>query len=253
MKKKIRGTALLLLLLLFNWQCRNANSIAKEGFKNLEQGKKITALRFFEEALDVNKNNPLALYGKGKILIESNLTFNLGQKLIETALPKLDSEYKTDAVMTLAKSYARTNLYDKAIKYLEESIKNGVHVPDMFIDLSFYYMQTLEKTKGRNILLKGLETYPKSISIYIALAQTDLKYYNNYTSAIQTLEKALAVDSTNQEVCKKIAILYYRIRKADKTMEYLKRLRDLQTDESQKAKVDAIILEAKSGKWQPSL
>ena len=251
MKNKFNTSPLLYLVICFAFiKCNNANSLAKEGLKHLDQGKKITALKYFEEALDSNKKNPIALYGKGKIMTESSLTMNLGQKLLENSIPKLDPEYKSDAILTLARSYARTNLYDRAIKLIEENISAPSASPDLYIDLSFYYIQTLEKNKGRNILEKGLEANPKSMSLYLALANVDLKYFNNSTSALATLEKAYNIEHDNQDVIRKIARISYNLGNTGKTVEYLERLKVLQSDSSEKAKIDSWIAEAKAGKWQ---
>ncbi|MDH4261423.1 MAG: hypothetical protein OEV78_00090 [Spirochaetia bacterium] len=239
---------ILLSAALFN--CQNANKLAKLGLKNLEQGKKITALKYFEEALDSNKKNPLALYGKGKIMIESSLTLNLGQKLIESSLPKLDKEYVTDAILSLGKSYASTNLYNKAMQILEKAISEGNHAPEIYMDLSFYYIQTLEKNQARNILLKGIQANPKSDRLYITLSSMDLKYFNDHYSAISSLEKAYQIDKTNQDTVKSIAVLYYKVGNAAKAVEYLKILKDLQIDNNEKLNTEKIILQAQSGQWK---
>jgi lipopolysaccharide biosynthesis regulator YciM len=230
--------------------CHNSNSLARQGLKNLEQGKKITALKFFEEALDANKKNPLALYGKGKIMTESTLTMSLGQKLIESALPKLDSEYKTDAILSLGKSYAATNLYSRAIKVMENSLAEGTHDPEIYIDLSFYNLQILEKNQARNVLLKGLQANPKSVRLYITLSNLDLKYFHDNYSALQSLEKAWQIEKNNQDVVKSIAVLYYKTGDVVKTVEFLKILKDLQTDNADKLNTEKWILQAQSRQWQ---
>ncbi|MDH4200263.1 MAG: tetratricopeptide repeat protein [Spirochaetia bacterium] len=251
MIKEIQKYTIFFILGIFLiFSCNNANSLAKEGLKNLDQGKKITALKYFEEALDSNKKNPIALYGKGKIMTESTLTLSLGQKLLENSIPKLGDEYKVDAILTLARSYARTNLYDKAIKLLEESTSAEPAFPDLYIDLSFYYIQTLEKTKARNILAKGLEANPKAVSLYLELANVDIKHFGNHTSALSSLEKAYKLENENQEIINKMALENYILGNIKGTVEYLEKLKSLQSDSAEKSKIDEWIAQAKAGKWQ---
>jgi tetratricopeptide (TPR) repeat protein len=249
-KKLYKNFFYLILFIVFSSGCHNANSLARQGLKNLEQGKKITALKYFEEALDANKKNPLALYGKGKIMIESSLTVSLGQKLIENSLPRLDKEYKTDAILSLGKSYAATNLYNKAIQILEASLSEGSQAPEIYMDLSFYYLQTLEKSQAKNILLKGIQVNPKSDRLYVSLSNLDLKHFHDIYAAIQSLEKACQIDKTNQETVKSIAILYYKTGNRIKSVEYLKILKDLQNDNNDKLNTEKTIIQAQSGQWQ---
>jgi len=242
--------AFVLLAIIALADCHNSNSLAIQGLKFLDQGKKITALKYFEEALDANKKNPLALYGKGKIMIESSLTMSLGQKLIESSLPKLDKKYKTDAVLSLGKSYAATNLYGRAIKVLEESLAEGNQDVDLYLDLSFYHLQNLEKNPARNILVKGLAANPKSMRLYLAQANLDQKYFHDNYGAIQTLEKAFQMDKTSKEAAKSLAVLYYKIGNPPKAVDYLKILKDLQTDNAEKLNTEKWILQAQSRQWQ---
>ena len=246
----IKKTIAVFFLTAFFFSCHNANSLAKQGLKNLEQGKKITALKFFEQALDANKKNPIALYGKGKIMMESNLTISLGQRMVESALPNLDKKYKTDAILSLGRSYAATNVYDQAIKVLAGSIETGNHAPEIYIDLSFYYLQILEKNQARNILVKGLSANPKSTALLSAMANLDIKYFHNYYAAIKSLENAIQIDKTDITNVRKIAELFYKTGRTDKSVEYLKILKDMQTDNNEKLNTEKIILQAQTGQWQ---
>lgn len=235
---------------IFIVNCQSSNSLAKEGLKYLEQGKKITALKFFEDALNANKKNPIALYGKGKIMTESNLTMGLGQKLIESAIPRLEAPYKIDAVISLGKSYAATNLYNRAIKVLNTSISEGSQSPEIYMDLSFYYLQTLETNQARNSLLKGLAVFPKSVPLYLSLASLDAKYYNNNYASIQSLEKALQIENNNPDILKKIAISYYKLGNIPKTVEFLNLLKNAQRNNDEKLNTEKWITQAQSARWQ---
>lgn len=245
-----RKLVIVVFYALFLFHCHNANSLAREGLKNLEQGKKITALKFFEEALDANKKNPLALYGKGKIMTESPLTMSLGQKMIESALPKLEPGYKADAVISLGKSYAVSNLYNKAIKILASAIAEGMHEPEIYLDLSFYYGQLLEHAKARSILLSGIQNNPKSAKLLVALANFDLKYQKDIQGAIRSMEKAQQMQPEDKDILKNVAWLYYRSGNNLKAIENLNTLKALQTDNGEKLTTEKWINQIQTGKWQ---
>jgi len=253
MMLKAAKLGIILAIAVYVSGCRNANSLAREGFKYLEQGKKITALKYFEEALDANKKKPLALYGKGKIMTESALTMNLGQKLIESALPKLEKEYKPDAVKSLAKSYAMENLYSKAIKVLENALTDGIHDPGIYLDLSFYTGQILERSKARNILRKGIEMNPDASSLYLALSDIDIKQSRDFALALKSLEKARQLDPENMEILQKTAFVYYNLGNLDKSIEMLNLLKSIQTNSTEKLMIDKWITQVKSRKWQINL
>jgi tetratricopeptide (TPR) repeat protein len=245
-KKNIAVIFFLLSLL----NCRNSNFYAKEGIKNLHDGKKITALKFFEEALDSNKKNPLALYGKGKIMLESSLTMTLGQKLVENSLEKLDAEYLSDAYISLAKSFAMTNLYDKAIEILEKGLEKNSSSPDIYRDLAFYYSQTLNYNKAKSVLSKGVEMFPEDADLSLELSNLYIKQFGNWNLGIEIIENSKKKNNNNRELLVKLASLYYRIGNKKLAIENLILLRNLQANENEKKQIDEWIQQAQAGKWQ---
>ncbi|HNE21098.1 MAG TPA: hypothetical protein PLF85_15360, partial [Turneriella sp.] len=64
--------------------CR-ARALAEEGILRMEQGKQTSALELFDRALRSNAQEPLALYGKGMLLADEQITQEIALAMLRQA------------------------------------------------------------------------------------------------------------------------------------------------------------------------
>ncbi len=238
------------LLLCFQLaHCSNAKQLALQGLEAYDEGKKITALRYFEEALKKDAGNPYALYGKGRLMLDSTITIDIGKRMLRDSIDGLPPQYQTKAYLALAQSYAMTNQYEEALKILDEAEDNNLMSAELAIENIRYNILLRNFTLSRNRIVKYIERFPDSVPLMILAAVNEVKYAKGYTRAIDYLKSASKVEPGNPEVVKKTAIVYYEWRKYDQAIEWLEKLKTLQAGAEEKAKIDTWIEEVRTREW----
>jgi tetratricopeptide (TPR) repeat protein len=169
--------AIFFIFLLF-LNCNKAEELAKEGHFHLNNERYISALTLFEQALAEDKDNGLALLGKGICLLQSELTLSIGESLIKRSVSRLEEPaHKLNAYMKLSEAMQQSNNKQKAHAYLLKAYADGLSSEAFFVEFarSFYakqdtsgFLQTLEN---------GLKTFPQSkiLRYHSAIA---LAFYN---------------------------------------------------------------------------
>jgi len=256
MSQLIKNKFYLLFIFFFfigGMNCKNSDKLAIQGLDFLQEGKKISALRYFDEALDINPNNPYALYGKGKILLESTITFSLGQSMIERSLDHLNPKYKVDAYRSLASSYAFSNLYKKAINTLKQANEKGFQSIEIISDIVQYYISVKDYQTARTILNENLSKYSKENKIYIDLALLEANQFQNLEKAKSILEKSAEINVPTPELYKKLAIICYRLKLRNEAIDYLKKMQVMQNDADLIKQIDEWIGLIEKKSWQITL
>ncbi|RME90614.1 MAG: hypothetical protein D6767_06575 [Candidatus Hydrogenedentota bacterium] len=181
------------LLLLFS--CKNANKIANEGIEYLNAGNYIAALNAFDEALEIDKENVLALYGRARIYAKNSETREMAKRDLEKALPHLKSpEDELQARIVLANIYYQYNQWKKAISVLEDAYQKGRREKRLLLHLSQYYAENRQISKAKEVYEKALQQYASDEDILYSYGLFLAKYLHQYKKAtdylVQSLEKA---------------------------------------------------------------
>lgn len=255
MKKLKHTTTKYLLLILFILQaaaCQNSEELALKGMEALNEGKKVTALRFFEEALRKDKKQPLSLFGKGKILLDSPYTYRLGQQMIHESLDSLEPPYKETAYLALADSYSRSNQYQRAIEVLKKAEEKKMKSQLICSRQVYYKMQMRQFKSAQKKVDSCLEKFPGNTRLQLLAGVLEAKR-RRYAAAIMILEKAHQGAPDNKEVIKKLAIIHYLKREIPKSVNYLKLLKSKQVAPEQKEKINSWIKQANQKRWEVSI
>ena len=182
--------AALFFILLLALNCNKAEELAKEGHFHLKNERYISALTLFEQALAEDKENGLALLGKGICLLQSELTLSIGESLIKRSVSRLEEPAdKLNAYMKLSKAMQQSNNKQKAHAYLLKAYADGLSSEEFFIEFarSFYakqdtsgFLQTLEN---------GLKTFPQSETLRYHSAVALAFYNKDYGKSAERLKQ----------------------------------------------------------------
>ncbi|MCB1199192.1 MAG: hypothetical protein KDK41_01000 [Leptospiraceae bacterium] len=151
--------------------CSRSEKISRNGLQLLKQGKTLSALAEFEKALAINENDPLAQYGKGRILARNQVTRQIAEDLIRTALPELNEvDLQTGAYEVLLELRIKPVEDKRKIKDLLTEIEN------LRLQSPQFLLAKATLTNDRQTRLKiynsARELYPQDIEIF----QTLLKF-----------------------------------------------------------------------------
>ncbi len=151
------------------YSCKDSDQLAQEALHHLKSGKSITALALFDQILDEEPENPLALYGRGKILISNSLTINIGKRILKKALFLLDSEEeaKKDIYITLSHVLKAK----ESILFLEKAIQREKKLfPEIYQILAQRYLEKGESQKALDTYEKAIHLYPNHIQLVVEYA-----------------------------------------------------------------------------------
>jgi len=250
---KIKITTILMVS-VFLLNCNSANKLATAGIQSLQEGKKLEALKLFEMALEKNDSNPLALYGSGKILIESTITLDIGQQRLAESIENLSvKEYRLDAAATLANSYARVNSYDKAIEVLEDSVSKKIYSEKLFEELAFYHLQVMNPKKAIETLEKGSFLYPDKTIFYIRIAQIMANNQRNPYQALTKITEGIEAIPDNTLLYKSRSIIYYSLKKYDLAINDIEKIKSLDPNGEKSTIYGEWIAAIKARKWTQKL
>lgn len=164
-----------LLAVLLN--CNNADVYSQKGLVFLSKQKNLSALTFFNKALDVDAGNGLGLFGKGQILLSNKHTVDIGYRMLNQAIKELDDknhlQYITQAKLLLVQHEISHRHFDKAQSLLDDVKKNSQYDQQVFI---LEYLMLLkrrqnykalgylkENCKGKEISLTLLDICARSL------------------------------------------------------------------------------------------
>lgn len=182
--------ALLLVLLLLS--CR-ARALAEEGIMRMEQGKETSALELFDRALRSNPEEPLALYGKGMLLSEEQITREIALAMLRQATQnsKLPEKYRVLGYLRLAEIFAERKLRDDAMQSLAnlteaQRLINGKIARRQ----AEIYLKLNEKDRAREVLTAYLEGHSDDVETEYALLKLYAVTLKDLKSANKLCRKA---------------------------------------------------------------
>lgn len=139
--------------------CR-ARALAEEGITRMEQGKQTSALELFDRALRSNAQEPLALYGKGMLLADEQITQEIALAMLRQATQQssLPEKYRVRGFLRLAEIFAERNDKEEALQNLAritaaQRLADGQNVRRQ----AEIYLKLKEKERAREVLTAYLE------------------------------------------------------------------------------------------------
>ncbi|MBV6492706.1 MAG: hypothetical protein LDLANPLL_00703 [Turneriella sp.] len=158
-QKYNRLRKLLLLPLLFTLTpliaCGRAKALAEEGVIRLEQGKQTSALELFDRALRSDPKEPLALFGKGILLSEEQITEEIARAMLIQAAQQeaLPEKFRAQAYLRIAELAATHNERDTVLQNLAKiSAASPAVDKNVVRRMTTLYLQLKEKNRAREIL-----------------------------------------------------------------------------------------------------
>ncbi|AFM14310.1 hypothetical protein Turpa_3676 [Turneriella parva DSM 21527] len=174
----------MLLASLAAVSCGRSRALAEEGLRRLEQGKQTSALELFDRALRSDPNEALALYGKGTLLAEEQITEQIALAMLNQAVQQtgLADRYRIRAFLRIAEIHAQRGQKDDALQNLSkisgtQKLADGVHARRV----AAIYLKMKEKDRAREALTAYMETnaHDEETDFYLtrlyALELKDLK------------------------------------------------------------------------------
>jgi len=207
--------------------CNSSQKDAKIGIAFLEEGKQFTAYRFFEKALENNKDEPLALYGKGKIFLRSSETVQIGRELIRKSLPKLPEKHFNDAIKALVHSHTLAKEYRESIALLQKQIEKKRESDLIYKNMVANYLILRKYEQGKRNLQKALDLYPTSIHIMQIAGIYESIVRKNKKEALKYFEAVSKIDSKNSENLLNLAIVHNEMRNYKESVNTLIALKSL--------------------------
>jgi hypothetical protein len=139
--------------------CR-ARALAEEGIQRMEQGKQTSALELFDRALRSNATEPLALYGKGMLLADEQITQEIALAMLRQATQQssLPDKYRVRGYLRIAEIYAARKDKEEALQNLAritaaQRLSDGQNVRRQ----AEIYLKLNEKDRAREVLTAYLE------------------------------------------------------------------------------------------------
>lgn len=130
----------------------------------MEAGKQTSALELFDRALRSNANEPLALYGKGILLADEQITEEIALSMLRQAAQQsgLAEKYRVRAYLRMAEIYAARKEKDEAMQNLSRitgsaRLADGLNVRRQ----AGIYLILKEKDRAREVTTAFLEAHPE--------------------------------------------------------------------------------------------
>jgi tetratricopeptide (TPR) repeat protein len=143
--------------------CGRSRALAEEGLLRLEQGKQTSALELFDRALRGNSQEALALYGKGILLSEEQITEEIALTMLKQAVQQNDlkEKYRVRAFLRIAEISVKRNDKEETLQNLSK-ISGTTRVIDSqtLRRMTALYLQLKEKDRAREAMTAFLETHP---------------------------------------------------------------------------------------------
>jgi len=185
------------------------------------------ALELFIKMLEVDTETVethLALGNLFRRRGEIERATRIHQNLI--ARPNLSTEYRTQALLALAKDYLTAGVLDRSERLFLELLEMGKHVRLSQLKLLEIYEQEKEWEKAINVAIKcGTEMKSRVAHYYCELAEESSRA-KNHNQAKRLLKKALSID----KFCVRASLLLAKIEMLSGgyklAIRYLKRIKE---------------------------
>ena len=131
------------------------------------------------------------------------------------------------------KSKKNEALIRKIEKYYKENIGRSLY----FYPLAVLYYEQNEKDKAYQILLEGLQHYPRYVLALVKIAEILIED-NKYEAALAYLETATSIQKYNTKALRYLALTYEKLSRYEDALEVYKKILSIDyNDENAKSKI----------------
>ncbi len=131
------------------------------------------------------------------------------------------------------KSKKNEALIRKIEKYYKENIGRSLY----FYPLAVLYYEQNEKDKAYQILLEGLQHYPRYVLALVKIAEILIED-NKYEAALAYLETATSIQKYNTKALRYLALVYEKLSRYEDALEVYKKILSIDyDDENAKSKI----------------
>ena len=237
------------VVFLFSIGCNQANQMAEEGILQLEQGKSVTALTLFEEALEIDSENSIALYGKGQILIQQEVTRHMGKSMLKKAVLRLSDRKQQKSAAFLLAQFSETK---DGIEILYNMIKRKFNDPDVYLQLAAYQTKLKEKKKALATYLEAIDLYPQQARLKVKLAYFYAANMRNYRKAFEYYKQASDTQEDDIDCLIGFAKTSYLIGKTSESMTIIQKILGQKITKQKANELEIIKKEIKQHRWRPT-
>ena len=239
------------LLLSLISQCKDANNMARQGLEYLNDKKNIAALNLFDQALEIDEGNPLALFGKGKIFIREPLTLNIGKEMLTRSITGLEDKFlKKEAYLLLSEVSSK----EESIQILEKAILDQSAVDaDLFHALAKSQLKNDQIKKAISTYETGMKKYPKDHTIHKELGVVLASRLKNYREAYTIFKVITKKKPEDIESLYYLSKISYNLRKRKEALSYLDKILQQEVSLSLRSFFEDVQEKIKTYRWKPSL
>ena len=237
------------VVLFFSVGCNQANQMAKEGILQLEQGKNVTALTLFEKALEIDSENSIALYGKGQILIQQEVTRHMGKSMLKKAVLRLSDRKQQKSAAFLLAQFSKTK---DGIEILYNMIKKKINDPDVYLQLAGYQTKLKDKKAALATYLEAIDRYPQQAHLKVKLAHFYATNMRNYRKAFEYYKQASSTREDDIDCLIGFAKTSYLIGKTSASMTIIQKILGKKITKKKANELNNIKKKIKQSQWRPT-
>lgn len=196
----------------------------KRGDLRLEDQEHQAAIADFKEALKLDSTNKWAWYKMGKTYRQTGSVVNA----LKAAKKAEQFGLKDQGLFTLlGECYFLLKKYDKALLYLNNSLKMNPYEPEGYYYKGLVYRETGDTAKAISSFQTAIEQEPGFFDAYNTLAETFMKQ-GNWKAAQEYLETGLTIKADDGVMYYNLGVVLQHQGNADSARIYYKKALDLQ-------------------------
>jgi len=197
--------------------------LLQEGRRSLKTKNYYTALDFFKQALEKDRENPEIHYYLG-------ITYGrMGKydKAIEHLSYVLNSDlafiHKIHAKMILGYIYTIKEDYDSALSLFESVVKSGIETAQAYAAIGYIMYKKGNVKEALLNLYRAVEIDPKNANAHNSLGFILAEENINLEEALEECKKALSLSPDNPAYLDSIGWVYYKMGKIPHAKSYITR------------------------------
>ena len=212
--------------------------------------KTLTALNLFDQALEIDKDNSLALFGKGKIFVKETLTLNIGREMLFKSIPGLkDKPLRKEAYLLLFK----TSSGQESVKILQKAIMDQLVVdPELFQTLAEYQLEKDQIKEAVFTYESGIKKCPDDITLKKNLGVVFASRLKSYREAYLLFKNIVEKTPKDIESLYYLSKISYILKKRKEALEYLDRILQQKVSFSLKNSFEDAKKKIRNYRWRPS-
>jgi len=188
-----------------------------------EKGNFDEALKNYQEALKIDKNNAIVLYNMAIALFRKGERFPALEYLKKAAEADQIGEIAFKSYSRLGTEFLSTNMLDLAENYLKKAVSLSPNDPATRYNLSLLYLKRGNQAQAIKELEESERLGQENKKLLENIGET---YYslNDYDKSIRVYEKILETDKRNVRILSRIGEIYYKNGKLEQAYNAFKKI-----------------------------